>query len=195
MSAISRRSILVAPVALAAATIAPEPKRDPLRVIFGRLRTPAGKLRPVKWDPVDPQPFDLLSEVRIGTPSLDGASRLPEIGDQRHGAVADDCPCVAERLSADEGVLGHPSDLGDQGVDGTVGFVGVVDEKEGDERAQQQARAGELDCDRVEGLLGIGRHVSVPSFGAAMSPRGVIVIAHLAILALLAFAVVIGMRQ
>jgi hypothetical protein len=195
MTDLSRRSILVAPVAVAAASIAPEPKRDPLGAIFGRLQASAGKLRPVKWEPVDPQPFDLLSEVRIGARSLDGASRLPEIGDQRHGAVADDCPCVAERSAAGESAVGHPVDLGDQSSDSMVGFVGVVDEQIGDERPQQEPGAGEFDRDWVEGLVGIGRHASAPSFGASLSPRSVIVLAHIAIVALLVFAVVIGVAR
>jgi hypothetical protein len=192
MSNLSRRSILFAPVAIAAAGIAPKPKRNPLRAIFGRLQSSAGKLRPVKWDLVDPQPFELLSEVRIGATSLDGAARLPEIGDQANCALADGGLRVAERSAADECAVGHSSDLGDQGADGMVRLVGVVDEQIDDQSAQQQARAGELDSDRVDDFLGTGRHVSIPSFGAARSPRGVIVLAHLAILALLAFAVAIG---
>jgi hypothetical protein len=188
MTGLSRRSILAAPVALAAASIAPE-------IIFGRLRSPAGKLRPMKWEPVDPQPFELLSEARLGAPSLDGAARLPEIGDQRHSAIADGGLRVAERSAAGECVVGHPVDLGDQGSDRDVSFVGGVDEQIGDERPQQEPGAGELDGDRVERLLGVDCHASVPSFGAAPSPRGVIVLAHIAIVALLAFAVVIGVAR
>lgn len=198
MTDLSRRSILFAPVAIAAASVAPQPKRDLLRVIFGtRLRAyipQPGCSNPASGEAS--QPFDLLSsDVRIGARSLDGASRLPEIGDQRHGAIANGVLGAGERLSPGESGLRHPVDLGDQGVDGMVSFVGVVDEQVGDQRAQQQARAGELDRDRVEGLLGFDRHVLVPSFGAALSPRGVIVLAHVAILALLAFAVVIGAHQ
>lgn len=162
MTALSRRSILFAPVALAAASIAPRPKRAPLRVIFGeRMRayipqpgcsnTASGEAS---------QPFDLLSsDVRIGAPSLDGASRLPEIGDQRHGAVADGVLGASERLAPDESDFGHPADLGDHRSDDMVRFVGIVDEQIGDQRAQQEPRAGELDRDQVQRRFVLLRHI------------------------------------
>jgi hypothetical protein len=191
MTGLSRRSILIAPAAIAVASIAPESKRAPFAAVFGeRLRS--FDVSQFALTPIDaPEPFRLFS-TDVPVLSLDGASDLPQIANQGDGAVADGLPGLPAGVAGDDCRRGHPVDLDDQGRDGVTGLVGVVDEQVAEQRPQQQARAGELHSDRVQGLLGFGRHVPVLSFGAALSPRAAAVLAHLAILALLAFAVVIG---
>lgn len=139
MSDLSRRSVLFAPVAIAAASMAPE-QRPSARYLLGRLR----------WAPVTSEkPFQLLStDVRLT--SLDRASGLPQIGDQRHGAIADGLSGLPAGIADDDGRRGHPVDFDDQSRDGLTGLVGVVDEQIAEQRPQQEARSSELNSDRIE---------------------------------------------
>ncbi|HEY8066593.1 MAG TPA: hypothetical protein VIF40_17990 [Methylosinus sp.] len=139
MTGLSRRSVLFAPVALAAASMAPE-QRPSARYLLGRLR----------WAPVTlEKPFQLLStDVRLT--SLDRASGLPQIGDQRDGAITDGLSGFSTRVASDDSRRGHSVDLDDQGGDGVVGLVEVVDEQISEQRPQQEPRSGELHGERVE---------------------------------------------
>jgi hypothetical protein len=201
MTDLSRRSILFAPVAIAAASAAPK-QRPSARYLLGRLR----------WAPVAlEKPFQLfLTDVPLT--SLDRASGLPQIGDQHHGAIADGLSGLPAGVADDDGRGGHPVDFGDQRRDGVPGLGGVVDEQITEQRPQEQARPGELHGDRIEAARRVFRELrhslnSLVGVATAMvaatgcfrngvrSPRSVIVLAHVAILALLAFAVVIGAHQ